>query len=189
MGMPHAADRWTAERVRELPDDGNRYELVSGQLVATPAPSGRHQAALSALFERLAPFVRATVPGAWLLWSPADLSFGEDEILQPDLFVALTRDGRAPERWADVLSLLLAIEVVSPRTARYDRTLKRLRYQRAGVAEYWIVDLDARLIERWRPDDARPEIMSGQLGWRPGGDVELVIDLAGWFNDVCGPAD
>jgi Uma2 family endonuclease len=189
MGMPHAADRWTAERVRGLPDDGNRYELVSGQLVVTPAPSGRHQAALSALFERLAPFVRATVPGAWLLWSPADLSFGEDEILQPDLFVALTRDGRAPERWADVLSLLLAIEVVSPRTARYDRTLKRLRYQRAGVAEYWIVDLDARLIERWRPDDARPEIISTQLAWRPGGEVELVIDLAGWFNDVCGPAD
>jgi Uma2 family endonuclease len=189
MGMPHAADRWTAERVRALPDDGNRYELVSGELVVTPAPTGRHQAALSALFQHLAPFVRATLPGAWLLWSPADLTFGEDELLQPDLFVALTRDGRAPERWADVVSLLLVVEVVSPRTARYDRTLKRLRYQRARVPEYWIVDLDARLVERWRPDDTRPEVLSGDLSWRPNGEDELVIDLPAWFNEVCGPAN
>ena len=39
MGMPHAAERWTADRVRALPDDGNRYELVSGKLLVTPLDS------------------------------------------------------------------------------------------------------------------------------------------------------
>lgn len=185
MGMPHAADRWTAEQVRALPDDGNRYELIGGELVVTPAPGGGHQAALSALFERLAPFVRASVPGASLLWSPADLAFGEDEILQPDLFVCRTRDGRRPRRWSDVISLLLVIEVISPRSARYDRTIKRVRYQRAGVPEYWIVDLDARLVDRWRPGDTRAEAVADTLIWQPDAVAgELTIDLPGLFDEL-----
>ncbi|MEO8226768.1 MAG: Uma2 family endonuclease, partial [Gemmatimonadota bacterium] len=53
MGMPHAAERWTADQVRALPDDGNRYELVSGVLVVTPAPRGIHQVAVLHLLRRL----------------------------------------------------------------------------------------------------------------------------------------
>jgi Uma2 family endonuclease len=66
MGMPHAADRWTAEMVRALPNDGNRYELVSGQLLVTPAPAPRHQAAAAALYDRLAPFLRGEITSLML---------------------------------------------------------------------------------------------------------------------------
>ena len=184
MGMPHTAERWTAARVRALPDDGNRRELVSGELVVTPAPTYRHQAAVMALSDVLRPWLRASGIGEVMV-SPADLSLGEDEVLQPDLFAFRRAGSVLPREWADIRSLLLAVEVLSPATARHDRTLKRLRYQRARVAEYWIVDLDARLIERWRPDDTRPEVLAERLTWRvePEG-MELEIDLVALFDAI-----
>ncbi len=185
MGMPHTADRWTADRVRALPDDANRYELVSGELVVTPSPRAMHQSAISELEARLRPFAAGV--GAYVLHSPADVSLGEDELLQPDLFACRTASGRLPRDWSDISTLLLGVEVTSPSTARYDRTLKRLRYQRARVPEYWIVDLDARLIERWRPDDARPEILAERLVWQPvEGRPSLEIELAAMFAEIHG---
>jgi Uma2 family endonuclease len=63
--------------------------------------------------------------------------------------------------------------------------VKRPYYQRAGVPEYWIIDLDARDVERWHPDDTRPTILTGTLSWHPAGVREpLVIDLAAYFADV-----
>lgn len=180
MGMPHAAERWTAHRVRALPDDGNRYELVSGELVVTPAPRGLHQVAVLSLIRRLDPWLLARDSGR-LLMSPADISLGEDELLQPDLFVYRTADGGALRDWPDIEELLLVAEVSSPSTARYDRTLKRRRYQRARVPEYWVVDIDARLIERWRPDDDRPEIVTERIEWDG-----LGIDLGVLFAEVHG---
>ena len=184
MGMPHTAPHWTADEVRNLPDDGNRYELVGGELVVTPAPRLAHQAALAALYDHIGPYVAGTGAGR-VLWSPADLSLGEDEVLQPDLFVF---PGEAPERWRDITRLLLVVEVTSPSTARHDRQLKRQRYQRAGVPEYWVVDLDARLVERWRPGDERPEILDERLTWQPQpGVAPLEIDLGAVFVRACGP--
>jgi Uma2 family endonuclease len=184
--MPHAAERWTAEMVRALPDDGNRYELVSGELVVTPAPRQVHQAAVVELVLALAPWLKATGIGR-VLASPADVALGEDEVLQPDVFVLPSGAAPVSAPWADITALLLAVEVLSPATARYDRGLKRRRYQRAGVPEYWIVDLDARLIERWRPDDERPEIAMEVLRWEPAaGGPALELDLERWFSEVWG---
>ena len=186
MGMPHAAERWTADRVRALPDDGNRYELISGQLVVTPAPRGLHQIAVRELAFLLDRWLSPTRRAA-LLWSPADISLGDDEVLQPDLFVYPIDARRAVREWTDITTLLLVIEVTSPSTARHDRTLKRRRYQRAGIPEYWIVDLDARLIERWRPADSRPEILSEHLAWRIDAEgPELSIDLVALFAMIYG---
>ena len=184
MGMPQASPQWTADRVRNLPDDGNRYELISGELVVTPAPRAAHQVALAALYDCIAPYLLRTGIGR-ILWSPADLSLGEDEVLQPDLFVV---PGEAPQEWSDVSSLLLVIEVTSPSTARYDRHLKRRRYQLAGVPEYWIVDLDVRIIERWRPDGEHREILDERITWQPPtGVAPLEIDLLTLFARVSGP--
>jgi len=169
-----------------LPDDGNRYELVSGELVVTPSPARIHQRVAAAFFRRIDPYLVAAGIGD-MLWSPADLAFGEDEILQPDLFVMPVDDTTPVRDWAEVTRLLLAIEILSPTTARYDRLLKRHRYQRAGVPEYWIIDPDARLVERWRPEDSRPEILSATLTWQPDPDKgPLEIDLVGMFREAWG---
>ena len=78
--------------------------------------------------------------------------------------------------------LLLAIEVLSPTTARTDRQKKRRLYQTETVGEYWIVDADAQLIERWRPGDDRPEIVGDRIHWRCAGAAEpLSIDLPEFF--------
>ena len=80
---------------------------------------------------------------------------------------------------------IIAIEVLSPSTARYDRITKRSRYQRSGVAEYWVVDMDARVIERWTPGDTRPEVLDATIEWQPAGTTEpLVIDLPAFFREV-----
>ena len=186
MGMPQTEPRWTAELVRALPDDGKRYELVSGELVVTPAPAPLHQLIQMALIRRLDPYLRQAGVGA-LLAAPADLAFGEDEVLQPDLFVTAQLATMLPRNWTDVSSLLLAVEILSPSTARYDRIVKRRRYQRAGISEYWIVDPDARVIERWRPSDERPEVASEILEWRPTPDAPpLLIDLPPLFAEAWG---
>ena len=194
MGMPDTAGRetrgarrWTRNDVFALPDDGRRYELIDGELVVTPAPGGRHQVAVTALLLRIGPLLTpAAGTSARILVSPADLRLGEEEILQPDLFIYQTESGRPLSDWRDITSLLVAIEVLSPSTARYDRGLKRLRYQRARVPEYWIVDLDGRVIERWRPDDARPEILTERLQWSSGDGAEFDLDLEEFFREVGG---
>jgi Uma2 family endonuclease len=184
MGMPQPIADWTVPMVLALPEDGNRHEVVDGELLVTPAPSLPHQEAIRVLFERLAPFVRTHRIGSVLL-SPADIELDERTLVQPDLFVAPLVEGRRPRAWTEIRSLILAVEVLSPATARADRQVKRRRYQRHGVAEYWIVDLDARLVERWRPADERPEILAERLEWRPSASASpLDIDLPGLFREI-----
>jgi Uma2 family endonuclease len=186
MGMPETLAEWTAEAIRTLPDDGRRYEAVDGALLVTPAPSYPHQYAVAALYDRLAPYVRRHAIGAVAL-APANVELGPRTLVQPDLFVARLVEGRRPRDSAEVGIPLLAVEVLSPSTARADRHIKRRRYQRAGISEYWIVDLDARLVERWRPGDERPEIAAERLTWQASAEVTaLEIDLPELFAEAAG---
>jgi len=185
MSMPETAERWTASMVRALPDDSNRYEVVDGELFVTPAPSWPHQRVVGGLFRHLANYLHGQSWGEVLI-SPADISFHEDMLVQPDLFVVpIGSDGRRPGQWADVGALLLAIEVLSPSTARADRQVKRRLYQREAVGEYWVVDPDARVVERWRPQDDRPEIVTDALTWHPEPSVApFELDLPAVFDEV-----
>jgi Uma2 family endonuclease len=184
MAMP--ATVWTTAMARALPDDGKRYEVIDGELFVTPAPTLLHQRAAGLLYELLAPYARAQSIGETLM-APADVLTTPHVTVQPDVFVAPLIDGRRPASWDEVRTLVLAVEVLSPSTARADRQVKRRLYQRERVAEYWIVDVDARLIERWRPDDERPEILVAQLEWKlDPARPPLVIDLPAYFRDVIG---
>jgi Uma2 family endonuclease len=81
--------------------------------------------------------------------------------------------------------LLLAIEVVSPSSARHDRLKKRPAYQEEQVLELWVVDPESELVERWRPGDERPEILTDKLTWAPPGTNEtLTVDLLTLFADA-----
>lgn len=179
---------WTAERAIALPADGNRYEVLDGELFVTPAPSFVHQAVCGRLYALLLAYTDRERVGR-AMFSPADIVFSPRRLVQPDIFVIPALD--VPQRsWTDVKSLLLAVEVLSPSTARADRHRKRLIYQSEGVPEYWIVDGDARVIERWRPSDERPEVLHDELRWSPAGaSVPLVLDLPALFNSALGPLD
>jgi Uma2 family endonuclease len=184
MAMPEVARRWTRAEVLALPDDGNRYELVAGQLLVSPSPVPVHQRAVWFLYDRLAPYVKTNHLGITGL-APADLELESEDLVQPDLFVL--RDPGLPKSWSDVGIPLLVVEVLSPSTARYDRVVKRPRYQLAGIPDYWIVDIDSRLFERWRPGDERPEVLTRTLAWQPDPAAPaLVIDLMAYFAEVQG---
>ncbi|MBI4501778.1 MAG: Uma2 family endonuclease [Gemmatimonadetes bacterium] len=168
MPVPHGSIT-TIEELLALPEDGLRHELLDGEHVVTPAPEYPHQSALAGVYNVLYRVVGGR-DDLQLLWSPADIVLGPKTLVQPDLFVLRVQPGKPFRSWKEVGTPLLVIEALSPSTAPRDRGKKRRIYQRAGVAEYWIVDLDARLIERWRPDDARPEIIDQIMRWElPGG--------------------
>ena len=73
MGMAYPTQRWTAEMVRTLPDDGQRYEVVDGELLVTPAPVRRHQRMVGQLFRLVADYVEQHGLGE-ALCSPAGIA-------------------------------------------------------------------------------------------------------------------
>ncbi len=177
---------WTAADLREIPDDRNRYEIIDGELLVTPAPSWGHQDISKSLLLMIDAYVNAHRIGK-LLMAPAAIDLADDTVVEPDLFVVPLIDGRRPQSWEDVGRLLLVIEILSPSTARADRTVKRRRYQREAVPEYWIADGDARIVERWRPEDEQPELLADQLEWQPDSAFPaLVIDLPTLFASALG---
>ena len=81
---------------------------------------------------------------------------------------------------------MMTVEILSPSTAARDRGKKRKLYLEAGVEEYWIVDIDARVVERWRTGDQRPEIVDGTLEWYLSAGVTGSIDLPRLFERING---
>ena len=174
---------YTADMVRELPDDGNRYELVFGELLVTPAPRMWHQAIVGRMFKALSGYLRRYAIGQTLM-SPADISWTPDTLVQPDVFVIDLTEARTLD-WSQVKNLLLAIEVLNPSTARYDRFTKRRLYQEVGVPMYWIVDPDAKQVEVWTPGDSQPMTQSERVAWSPPGAKEpLTIELPELFRAI-----
>ncbi len=180
MSMPAALDRfYTREEVLAFPEDGNRYELVHGELLVTPAPRARHQRVAFRLARTLADWVeRHHLGEVWL--SPADISWGgvPDVLVQPDVFVA-PPEVRRDADWIDITQLSLVIEVLSPTTARYDRFTKRRLYQEMRVPLYWLIDIDQRRAEVWTPEATFPVIETQSLAWQPAGASEaFILELA-----------
>lgn len=179
-----ATRTWTREEVLALPDDGNRYELIDGELLVTPAPRGRHQRAVFELALQLLPYVRGHRLGG-LMALPGDLDLRSGQVVQPDLFVGALVEGREPVEWEEYGVPILVVEVLSSSTAEHDRVMKRKLYQRVGVPVYWIVDLDARVVEEWTPDADRPRVVDDILTWQPDPAVPtLGIELPAYFARV-----
>jgi Uma2 family endonuclease len=183
MGMA-APIYYTADMVRALPEDGNRYEVVHGELLVTPAPRVPHQLVVTRLSTELSIYLRGHPVGVVLI-SPADISWGRQDVLvQPDVFVVKYEEARTLE-WDRMRRLLLVAEVLSPSTARADRFVKRRRYQEAGVPLYWIVDGEQHLVEAWTPDAEFPLIERAQLIWHPSGVAEpFVLKLEELFRPL-----
>ena len=186
MAMPaETPRRWTAREVRELiaatPLATPRYELVEGELLVTPGPSVFHQRAVVELVVALAAYLRVERVGH-VITSPSDVELEPEIITQPDIFVVpMAEWRRVASGGLPIRELLLAVEVLSPSSSRHDRVRKRPLYQR-HVPDYWIVDLDARLVEHWTPADDRPELLTDTLVWHPtGAATPFTLDLQAFF--------
>ncbi len=174
---------YTADMVRAFPEDGNRYEVVRGELLVTPAPRPWHEIVQGRLFSALGEYL-AGQPVGQLFGSRSDISWSPDTLVSPDLFVAPLEEARTLD-WAKMQSLLLVAEVLSPSSSRFDRFVKRRRYQEAGVPVYWIVDPDERLVETWTPADAFPAFERERLTCHPAGAVSaFTLELEQLFRPV-----
>jgi Uma2 family endonuclease len=169
--------------VRALPDDGKRYETVHGELLVTPSPRAWHQVVAQRLLLALGNYLERNRVGV-VLHSPADISWGPDILVQPDIFVVALREARTLD-WERFKTLLLVIEVLSPTNSRQDRFTKRRLYQEVGVPLYWVVDADALVVEVWTPSDTSPAVERERVEWRPEGTQEpLALDLAELFRPI-----
>jgi len=182
MGMA-APTYYTADMVRALPDDGNRYETVHGELLVTPAPRWSHQELVGRIFESLRAYARRE-PVGHVIFSPADISWGADTLVQPDVFVVPVDQARTDD-WTRMTDLLFVAEVLSPSTSRYDRFTKRRLYQEVGVPTYWIVDGGNDLVEVWTPESTFPQIEREPVIWRPArAEVPFSLDLTELFRPL-----
>jgi len=178
--------QWTVAEVRAMQDEERiwpRFELIDGELIVTPAQIGVHERAVAELRDLLEPYVRAQHVGMVEV-SPADIELEAGSLVQPDVFVTPLVDGHAPIKWPET-QLLLAAEVTCAPSAHVDRVTKRRFYTRVGVAEYWVVDLEAYVIERNVGAETRPEIHDDTLSWHPAkADGPLVIDIRSYFERI-----
>ena len=182
MHMALKARRWTRADLYELPEDGNRYEVIDGALYIVAAPSPAHERIRMVFAERLRPFVEAhqlgDVYGGRQAFEPGD------DLVEPDLLVTVT-PRPLPERWDGFPVPTLVVEVLSPSTARHDRTVKREFYLRSAVSEYWIADGEGRSIEVVTPAGALT--VTDRLTWKPPGcSASLEIDLRQLFAEALG---
>jgi Uma2 family endonuclease len=174
---------YSADMVRALPEDGKRYETVHGELLVTPAPRAWHQEVVFRLGVCLHGYLDANNSGH-VFHSPADISWGEDVLVQPDLFVVDLEEARSLD-WSQMKSLLLAIEVLSPSTARYDRFTKRRLYQEVGIPVYWVVNPDEKTVEVWTPECQFPTFEREFVRWKPEGfEEDIVLDLKELFKPI-----
>lgn len=186
MGMPAPTDRyWTPADLAQFPEgDGNRYECIDGELFVTPSPRPVHAIAQELLRDQLQQALRAAGQTLRVFDAVQDFRPTAVDLVEPDLFVLRER-ATASMRLDRPDCMVLVVEVLSPSTAARDRGVKRLLYQRTGVPEYWIVDVDARTIERWTPDATSAQICREVIEWRdPVSGAAMRVELPRFFAEV-----
>jgi Uma2 family endonuclease len=173
---------WTYDEYARLPDDGNRYEVIDGEVLVTPSPAPTHQHIQLTLAMALRQFVEREQLG--FIFPDVDLLFVEGQFLRPDLlFVpAAARDG-ITSRGIEVAPGLV-VEILSPSSGSIDRVKKPRRYRDFGVAEYWVVDHEDHAVLVWRfaQGATEAERITDVLTWRPDGEsTDFVLPLDDLF--------
>jgi Uma2 family endonuclease len=161
---------FTVVDLEVFPQDGNRYEVIDGELYVTHAPDLRHQFVLDKLAIAFDSW-RSAAPGRGASVSGPGVVFAFDTGVIPD-FVWVSEDrlatsvidpttGQPAGRFYQAPDVL--VEIVSPgkENERRDREVKLKLYARRGAREYWIVDYQRRQVEvHRRTADAAMELVA-----------------------------
>lgn len=179
--MPISVRRYTLADLKRFPNDGNRYELLDGVLLVTPAPSYAHQVIVSRLQFRIMQAVMAE--GAAHVVSPGVITVAPRIQLEPDILVYPARYS-LQSKWSEIDEHWLAVEVLSRSSRVYDRDTKRDAYLALGVQEVWLVDRWEKVVEVSRargPAEVVPDV----LHWRvPTLGREVDISLNDIFDGL-----
>ena len=150
----HQSTRWQSADLELLPDNGNRYEIIDGELLVTRAPHWQHQKVITRLIQSLGIWSSQTNLGE-VVTTPG-LVFTDDDNVIPDLvWISTDRLARVLDESGHLLAAPeLVVEVLSAGSdnERRDREVKRKLYAIRGVQEYWIIDWHRQQIEIFRQD-------------------------------------
>jgi Uma2 family endonuclease len=160
--MAVTARRFTVDEVLSWPDDGNRYELVDGVLIVTPAPVPIHQV----VAVRLVTAIGRRVPEGlgFYVGSPGEILIRPDLKMEPDVLVFRTPS--LHRKWEEIHDHYLAVEVFSPSSRITDREVKRNAYLQVGVKEVWLVDPKEKIVFVSRQDGTLDQPHDRVLPWR-----------------------
>lgn len=137
--------QWTYNDYAAL-HDGQRYEIVNGVLLMTPAPDGSHQDAVLRIAHYLLTYVEFAGLGKVRV-APFDVELSPRDVFQPDVLVVLNAHLNRVKEKKVVGAPDLVVEVASQSTAAYDRITKHEKYAKAGVPEFWISNPKARTVQ------------------------------------------
>jgi Uma2 family endonuclease len=179
--MAISVPRFTIDDLARFPDDGNRYELLDGYLIVTPAPGAPHQIIASRLMAYL--FEALARPGHAHVVGPGVVVRAPRTQLQPDVLVYPARYSPKVD-WAKVGEHWLAVEVFNRSSRMYDRELKRDAYFALGVQTVWLVDPWDLSVEVW-PERNKSQAVRDRIEWHVAvANVDVTIDLAEIFAGI-----
>lgn len=148
-----AATPLTVCDYRLLPEGPPYYQLVEGDLFIAPPPDLYHQDIVGNLFFLVRSYLQKRPVGTIHL-APSDVQLSDLNVYQPDLYFVSTGRKSILQRQGAVGAPDLVVEVLSPKTARLDKGIKRSVYARTGVEELWLVDPDRKEVEIYRLGEA-----------------------------------
>ncbi len=155
---------WTVADVEALPKNGNRYEILHGELLVTPLPSNGHQYISANLLVIVMQWCRTHT--GWAVRAPGGMYVNQTNWFEPDLCVYRTPHA-TDARWQEMPPPLLVVEILSKSTTKRDRHRKRPAYLANGVSEVWLIDRVTRTIERWTSASEFPDAFQGSITWTP----------------------
>jgi Uma2 family endonuclease len=172
---PIRVPTYTTDDLRQFPHDGQRYELLNGILLVTPAPGNAHQVVLARLMAALLSYLPEGAPAR--VTSPGEIEIGPSVLLDPDLLV-YPSSYRPGTPWTRISGWWLAAEVSGRSSRVYDRDFKRDAYLALGVREVWLVDMHQEQVLVSRADEPKDVPFRDTLIWHPPEMPEpLGIDL------------
>ena len=157
---PFTSKRWRRVEYERLVDvgafEGEPLELIGGQLIVAEPKGSPHAACVDMTGDAL----RAALPPGWIVRVQNPLALDDESSPEPD--VAVVRGHHADYRHAHPARAALIVEVAESSLA-FDRAQKGSLYARAGIPDYWIVNLVDRVVEVYR--NPGPDV-TASFGWR-----------------------
>jgi Uma2 family endonuclease len=139
----------TIEDYRQIPEGPPYFQLIEGDLIMSPSPDRFHQDVLGNLHFILRNYLEKHPVGSVHL-APSDVQLTEVNVYQPDLYYVSKARQRVLTVQGAAGSPSLVVEILSAKTAKLDRGVKRTVYARSGVEEMWIVDRETKRVEVYR---------------------------------------
>ena len=138
--------RMSGDAYFELGESEARYELVDGVLLMSPSPTPLHQAVAWELSMQIGTFLRQN-PNLGKAYYELDVVLPArtgrgDLVYRPDLIFLNSKKAAQIGSRVEVIPDLV-VEISSAATRKLDQQTKRDDYERCGVSEYWLIDIEA----------------------------------------------